>query len=133
MNKDDISSQLNAKYNEIYPQYWEVLMKRKEEPNNQELCKIYDYLHSNLKYLEKYLSLIEIEDKELMMKALERNNFIKELTDILYEPRESKPVISNPKIEEVNCDTLHDSRIDKQLDTQLDDAFNHMNININVN
>ena len=101
MNKVDITSQLNAKYNEIYPQYWEILMKHKEEPTNQKICEIYDYLYCNVKYLETYLALIEIEDKELMMKALERNNLIKELNDLLYEPKEIKELIINSKIEEV--------------------------------
>ena len=41
MNKADITSQLNAKYNELYPQYWEILMKSKEEPNNQKINDFY--------------------------------------------------------------------------------------------
>ena len=99
MNKADITSQLNAKYNEIYPQYWEILMKRKEDPNNQKINEIFDYLHSNIEYLETYLSLIEIEDKEEMKIALEKNNFIKELSDVLYEVKEHTEPITNPKIE----------------------------------
>lgn len=101
MDKADITSQLNAKYNEIYPQYWEIMMKRIQEPYNQKICEIYDYLRSNIKYLEKYLCLIEMEDKEEMKKALEKNNIIKELTDALYEPKENTQCIFNPKIEVV--------------------------------
>jgi hypothetical protein len=99
MNKADITSQLNSKYNELYPQYWEILMKRKEEPNNQKISEIFDNLRSNIEYLETYLSLIEIEDKEEMKIALERNNFLKELTDVLYEPKETVQPIYNSKIE----------------------------------
>lgn len=52
MDKADITSQLKAKYNEIYPQYWEIMMKRIQEPDNQKICEIYDYLRSNIKYLK---------------------------------------------------------------------------------
>ena len=112
MNKADITSQLNSKYNELYPQYWEILMKRKEEPNNQKINEIFDYLHSNIKYLEKYQSLIEIEDKEEMKIALERNNFIKEITDTLYDIKEHEKEhsISNPNIEIVE-DEIKDMNI----------------------
>lgn len=99
MNKTDITCQLNSKYNELYPQYWDILMKRKEEPNNQKINKIFDHLQSNIKYLEKYLSLIKIEDTEEMKVALERNNFIKELMDSLFEVKEHAYPMSNPNIE----------------------------------
>jgi hypothetical protein len=99
MNKADITSQLNSKYNELYPQYWEILMKKKEEPNNKKISEIFDNLRSNIDYLETYLSLIEIEDKEEMKIALERNNYLKELSDVLYEQKETVQPIYNSKIE----------------------------------
>ncbi len=102
MDKAEITKQLNDKYNEIFPKYWHVIIKKIEEPKNSEIIKIYDYLDSNIKYLETYLSLIEIENKEEMKYALEKNNFIKELTDVLYEPKEQTQIHYNPKIEEFN-------------------------------
>jgi len=110
MERVEIVGQLNAKYNEIFPQYFEMMMKHKENPNDLEIKKMFDYLQSNIKYIEKYLSLVEILDKDEMKKALERNNFIKELSDALYELKENDNFMSNPKIEVVknNGETIVD-------------------------
>lgn len=103
MEKVEIIKQLNEKYNEIFPQYFQILMKYKEFPNDLEVKKIFDYLQANINYIEKYLSLVEIVDKDKMKKELEKNNFIKELIDALYEPKEqNNNYPHNPKIEVID-------------------------------
>ena len=102
MNKVEITAQLNAKYNEIFPKYWEIIIKKLEEPENQEITKIYNYLNCNIKYLEKYMSLIENSNEEYVKKELEKLNLIKELEDSLFETKQETNIYSNPKIEIVN-------------------------------
>lgn len=120
MEKVEIIGQLNAKYNEIFPQYFEMLMKHKESPNDLEIKKMFDFLQSNVNYIEKYLSLVEILDKDEMKKALEKNNCIKELTDSLYEIKENNNnLVHNPKIEivEQDCGVNEEST---NVETSLD-------------
>ena len=116
MDKVDISSQLGAKYNEIFPQYWSILMKLKEEPSNTKYQEIYNYLNSNIKYLESYMSLISIKDKDEMKQRLETNNFIKELTDALYEPREPSQLHPNPKVEMIKESSIENNLSNLNID-----------------
>ena len=74
MEKVERIGQLNAKYDEIFPQYFEMLMRYKENPDDLENKKVFNYLQSNIKYIEKYLSLLQIIDGDEMDKALEKNN-----------------------------------------------------------
>jgi hypothetical protein len=99
MERTEIIAQLNSKYNEIFPQYFEMLMKKKEHPEDLQIKKMFDCVQSNLEYIEKYLSLVEIADKEKMKIALEKNNYIKGLTDVLYDLKEPTNFGPNPKIE----------------------------------
>jgi hypothetical protein len=75
-------------------------MKKLEQSTNIEILKIYNYLDSNIKYIEKYISILNIQNEELIQKDIDKNNFIKELNDTLYEPIEKKQFINNPKIHE---------------------------------
>jgi hypothetical protein len=102
MNKVEITAQLNAKYNELFPKFWEILIKKKEEPNNNEVLKVYNYLNSNIRYLDKYISLINNFNDENVEKEIEKMNTIKQLTDILYEPKQKTEIPYNSKIEILN-------------------------------
>ena len=103
MDKAEIIGQLQTKYNEIYPKYWQILMKKLEEPNNQQVLKMYDYLNFNIKYLETFMNIITIQDQEEMEDAIEKNNFIKQLLDNLYESKEQQETTYfNPKVEVVD-------------------------------
>lgn len=51
MNKSEIINQLNAKYSEIFPKFWQLLMKKLEESNNKEISDIYDYIKSYVNLL----------------------------------------------------------------------------------
>lgn len=102
MDKLEIISQLKSKYTEIFPKFWSVYLKKKEEPKNLEILKIYNYLHYNIKYIEKYLSIMNLQDETEIQKEIEKNNLIKELNDALYEPKEETQNPNNPKIQEIN-------------------------------
>jgi hypothetical protein len=100
MNRIEIINQLEIKYKEIFSKYWSFYMKKLEQSTNIEILKIYNYLDSNIKYIEKYISILNIQNEELIQKDIDKNNFIKELNDTLYEPIEKKQFINNPKIHE---------------------------------
>jgi hypothetical protein len=100
MDKDDIIKQITEKFNEINPKYWSVLLKKMEDPTNKEIIKIYNYLNSNIKYLQRYLSLLKITDEEQLKQEIEKNNFLKEIDDALYEPTDKKQFQNHPRIQE---------------------------------
>lgn len=105
MDIENISAQLKEKYTEIFQKYFEVLLKYKEEPGDDKIKEILNYLSYNLKYIEKYLSIIKMEDKEEMKKSIELNNFIKEINDTLNDAsqeKENKKINENPRVEVIN-------------------------------
>ena len=89
MDKVEITAQLNAKYNEIFPKFWEILMKKIEEPRNEQILKVYNYLNTNIEYLEKYLSIVNNSNDKNLEKEIEKMNTIKQLTDVLNEPKQN--------------------------------------------
>ncbi len=99
MEKDKIIEQLQQKYNEIFPKYWNILMKKIEEPDNKEIEKIYNYLNINIKYIEKYIILLRNDEIENMEKYIDELNIIKQLNDALYEPKEDTKYQTNSKVE----------------------------------
>ena len=114
MEKVERIGQLNAKYDEIFPQYFEMLMRYKENPDDLENKKVFNYLQSNIKYIEKYLSLLQFIDGDEMDKALEKNNFIKGLTDTLFEHKKNNDVSHDPNIEVVQEN--YDSSVQQSVD-----------------
>lgn len=100
MNKTDIIAQLKSKYKEVFSKCWSIYIKKIEEPTNQEIIKIYNYLNSNVKYIEKYISILTMQDEAIIEHEIEKNNFIKELNDALYEPTKKNNYTNNSKIQE---------------------------------
>lgn len=99
MEKDKIIEQLQQKYNEIFPKYWNIVMKKKEEPYNKEIEKIYNYLNINIKYIEKYIILLKDDETENIEKYIDELNMIKQINDALYEPKEDIKYQTNSKVE----------------------------------
>lgn len=99
MEKDKIIEQLQQKYNEIFPKYWNILIKKLEEPNNKEIEKIYNYLNINIKYIEKYITLLRNDELENIEKYIDELNIIKQINDALFEPKEDTKYQTNSKVE----------------------------------
>ena len=99
MDKVEITAQLKAKYNEIFPKFWEILMKKIEEPRNEQILKVYNYLNTNIEYLEKYLSIVNNSNDENLEKEIEKMNTIKQLTDVLNEPKQNTEIPLNNRVE----------------------------------
>jgi len=102
MEKKEIIEQLQQKYNEIFPKYWNVKMKKLEEPDNKEIEKICNYLNINIKYIEKYIFLLTNQEIENIEKYIDELNMIKQINDVLYEPKEENKYQMNSKIEIIN-------------------------------
>jgi len=99
MEKDKIIEQLQQKYNEIFPKYWKIVMKKIEEPYNKEIEKIYNYLNINIKYIEKYIILLKDDETDNIEKYIDELNMIKQINDALYEPKEDTKYQTNSKVE----------------------------------
>jgi hypothetical protein len=99
MEKDKIIEQLQQKYNEIFPKYWNIVMKKIEEPYNKEIEKIYNYLNINIKYIEKYIILLKDDETDNIEKYIDELNMIKQINDALYEPKEDTKYQTNSKVE----------------------------------
>jgi len=99
MEKDKIIEQLQQKYNEIFPKYWNIVMKKIEEPYNKEIEKIYNYLNINIKYIEKYIILLKDDETDNIEKYIDELYMIKQINDALYEPKEDTKYQTNSKVE----------------------------------
>jgi hypothetical protein len=83
--------QLNDKYYEIFSKYWSVLIDSKVDSTNQEIKNYCKYLDNNVKYIEKYLSILKMNSGDAnMSKEIEKNNYIKEIMDALYNPEKTQ-------------------------------------------
>jgi hypothetical protein len=84
MDRTPIANKIKEQYNEIFPHFFDSYKTFLENPSVVELYTIYRNHNYNIKYLEDYLSLLEITDDNEMIKAFEKHNMYKQITDCLY-------------------------------------------------
>jgi hypothetical protein len=94
--------ELNKRYNELFPTFFEVLLKHKEEPKNLDIYNLMKYYELNLNYIEKYMQIVKTNNKEKIEKQIEIIDFEKTCNDTIYKPKNKEQEIKNPKIQEIS-------------------------------
>jgi hypothetical protein len=93
----ELTKTLSEKYDNLLTAYIQAYSKYRADgqiyPLPEELC----FMLSNLKYIERYLEIVK--NKNDIEAQVEKLNFLKEFDDVLFQPKEQVPLVSNPKIE----------------------------------
>lgn len=89
-----------ADYNKIFEKFMESLIKKCEEPQNEENNKLYSFLNFNIKYLEKYIYIMKnIKSKDELTIQIENLNCINAIIGALYTSTTDSQNISSSKVE----------------------------------